>query len=371
MTFPVSPSVSLADILNQWIAGISPNSLAWQELVVTELTTAKRTQAFGITPDNVEEKLQARSRVFESVYADVLELPSFAKKLKDNPENLASIQLGIVLSLWQLWLPLAMQLVDVHQQLGRPLIQGILGGQGTGKTTLGIVLKLILAKLGYRSLSLSIDDLYKTYEERQRLREQDPRLIWRGPPGTHDVELGVQVLDQLRSHQSSDSILVPRFDKSMCQGAGDRTDPEPVQGADIILFEGWFVGVRPVAETVFAGVTPSPIDTECDRAFARDMNQRLKEYLPLWERLDRLMVLYPRNYQLSLQWRREAEAEMIATGKSGMSDSQINEFVKYFWQALHPELFITPLINHPDWVDLVIEINPDHTPAKVYKPGDD
>jgi D-glycerate 3-kinase len=51
-----------------------------------------------------------------------------------------------------------------------------------------------------------------------------------------------------------------------------------------------------------------------------------------------------------------------------MSDSEIHEFVKYFWKALHPELFITPLIHNPDWVDLVIEINSDHTPDRVYHP---
>jgi D-glycerate 3-kinase len=368
MTHPVSSSPSLGDILNQWIAGKSPNSSAWQKLVTAELTLPERAKAFGITPDNVTEKLRARSRLLISVYTDVLALPSFAQKIQKNQEHSESIQTNILLSLWRLWIPLAIQLADSRKQLGRPLIQGILGGQGTGKTTLAVVLKLILAQLEYRTLSLSIDDLYKTYQERQQLREHDPRLIWRGPPGTHDVELGVQVLDELRSQNSSDSILVPRFDKSAWQGAGDRTDFELVQNADIVLFEGWFVGVRPVAATVFSGATPAPIETESDRAFARDMNERLKAYLPLWERLDHLIVLYPIDYRLSLQWRRQAEAEMIATGKSGMSDSQINEFVKYFWKALHPELFITPLIHNPDWVDLVIEINSDHTPDRVYHP---
>ena len=371
MIHPVSSSPSFGDILNQWISGKPPNSSAWQKLVTAELAQPERAKAFGITSDNVEEKLEARSRLFLSVYTDVLALPSFAQKIQDNSENSEYIQTNIILSLWRLWLPLAIQLAESRQQVERPLIQGILGGQGTGKTTLAVVLKLILAQLGYRTLSLSIDDLYKTYQERQRLREKDPRLIWRGPPGTHDVELGVQVLDELRSHNSSDSILVPRFDKSAWEGAGDRTDFEPVQNADIVLFEGWFVGVRPVAATVFAGATPAPIETESDRAFARDMNERLKAYLPLWERLDRLIVLYPIDYRLSLQWRRQAEAEMIATGKSGMSDSQINEFVKYFWKALHPELFITPLIHNPDWVNLVIEINSDHTPDRVYQPEND
>jgi D-glycerate 3-kinase len=100
------------------------------------------------------------------------------------------------------------------------------------------------------------------------------------------------------------------------------------------------------------------------------MNEQLKHYLPLWERLDRLMLLYPTDYRLSQQWRRQAEQQMISTGKSGMADSQVDEFVEYFWRSLHPELFITPLTRNPSWVDLVIEINPDHTVGAVYQPGD-
>ncbi|NJL21401.1 MAG: hypothetical protein HC895_12160 [Leptolyngbyaceae cyanobacterium SM1_3_5] len=38
------------------------------------------------------------------------------------------------------------------------------------------------------------------------------------------------------------SALLPRFDKSLHEGAGDRIDPERVDRADVILFEGWFVG---------------------------------------------------------------------------------------------------------------------------------
>ena len=51
-------------------------------------------------------------------------------------------------TVWNLWLPLAMQLASYRQQLGRPLIQGILGGQGTGKTTMSVILTLILSQSG-------------------------------------------------------------------------------------------------------------------------------------------------------------------------------------------------------------------------------
>ncbi|MCP6762234.1 MAG: glycerate kinase [Fischerella sp. CENA71] len=285
----------------------------------------------------------------KSVYHDVLEFCQ--THLRMQPQMVSEV-------LCNLWLPLATKLVSHRQQLNRPLIQGILGGQGTGKTTLCRVLALIFQHLGYQTLSLSLDDLYKTYGDRQILKQHDPRLIWRGPPGTHDLELGLTVLDKVRNCEFP--VSVPRFDKSAHNGAGNRTTPEIVPKADIVLFEGWFVGVRPIDPSAFDH-PPPPILTPEDQAFARDMNRNLRDYLPLWERLDGLIVLYPQDYRLSLEWRKQAEREMIAVGKSGMSDSEVEQFVKYFWCSLHPELFIKPLVESPTLVDLVIEINSDHS----------
>jgi D-glycerate 3-kinase len=304
-----------------------------------------------------------RFDLLKSVY------PAFSEFCQTNlqvePQEMLSV-------LWKLWLPLGIKIASGRENFGRPFVQGILGGQGTGKTTMCGVLTLILQQLGYRTLSLSIDDLYKTYQERLALQQLDPRLIWRGPPGTHDIDIGLAVLDGIRDSLGPQqscipTIAVPRFDKSAHSGAGDRTSPEMINGADIVLFEGWFVGVHPINPATF-DTPPLPIITEQDKAFARDMNQRLREYLPLWERLDSLIVLYPKDYRYSLAWRKQAEHQMIASGKSGMTDSQIEEFVNYFWRALHPQLFIEPLVKSSA-VDLTIEINADHSFGEVYGIG--
>lgn len=329
----------------------------WRLLQQAALADIVRAKAFGITPENVGEIITARTHLLKSVLAD---FGHFCQTtLQVEPNTMLAV-------LWNLWLPLATQLASNCQKLGRPLIQGILGGQGTGKTTMCSVLSLILTRLGYRTLSLSLDDLYKTYGERLALKQQDPRLIWRGPPGTHDVELGVAVLEQIFHRKSP--VAVPRFDKSLHAGAGDRTHPEIVENVDIVLFEGWFVGVRPIDPKAF-DTAPPPILTQEDRVFARDMNSKLNDYLPLWEQLDSLIVLYPKDYRLSLEWRKQAERQMIVASKSGMSEKEVEEFVNYFWCSLHPELFIKRLVKSPDLVDLVIEINADHRFGAVYKPS--
>jgi D-glycerate 3-kinase len=345
---------SLGEILESWISGNGLSASSWEKLKLWALADEFKAKAFGVTSENVAELLEWRSHLFQQLHPQVIEYC----------QNKGFDRRALILeTLWELWLPLAIQLATFRRNLPHPLIQGILGGQGTGKTTLAAILTLILKHLGYETISISLDDLYKTYAERQELQKQDPRLIWRGPPGTHDVNLGIKVLSQLR--QQKMPVEIPRFDKSMKQGAGDRTTPEIVEKADIVLFEGWFVGVRPIDPTNFDSAPP-PIVTLSDKTFARDINFKLQEYISLWQLLDRLIALYPVDYKLSLQWRKQAEQEMITAGKSGMTDKAIEQFVHYFWRSLHPELFIKPLVKNPDVVNLVIEINRDHSPSVVY-----
>lgn len=341
----------------EWLSKILTTDTSWQVLAQTSaLADPLQAKVFNITSENVVEAMQKRGDLLKLVFPDFSQFCQTS--LKTDPQGMLQV-------LWDVWLPLGMKIAAQRQELGKPFIQGILGAQGTGKTTMSGVLKLILQQLGYRTLSLSLDDLYKTYSDRLALMQQDSRLVWRGPPGTHDIHLAFSVLDQIA--QSKSPVIVPRFDKSAHGGAGDRTTSEIITNPiDIVLFEGWFVGVKPIPPQALL-TPPPPILTDADRQFAADMNHQLKSYLPLWEKLDSLIVLYPTDYRYSLTWRKQAERQMINAGKSGMSDAQIEEFVNYFWRSLHPELFINPLVKSSE-VDLVIEINADHSFGKIRFP---
>ncbi|NJL46785.1 MAG: glycerate kinase [Leptolyngbyaceae cyanobacterium SM2_5_2] len=345
----------IAATLAALLAAEEPTDAQWSLLIHWELADRQRAAAWGITPENVDTQLQTRLEWLRAIGVWPAAVPLPADQ-------------DVYVSLyWQLWLPLALTIKAARDRLQRPLIQGILGVQGCGKTTLTRILVQLLTAMGYPTLSFSLDDLYKTYADRCRLRQADPRLRWRGPPGTHDIDLGLATLDHLRRAPSQEGVDIPRFDKSLYQGEGDRIAPERVQGIDIVLFEGWFVGVRPVAEAQFEQA-PAPICTEADRRFARDMNRWLQHYLPLWERLDRLLLLCPEDYRMSKRWRQQAEQRMRAAGQPGMEEATVDAFVDYFWRALHPELFITPLKHDRTITNLVIEINLDRTPRTVYRP---
>ena len=349
-----------SSILLNWVHGKQPQEIELEELIKKELADIVKAKAFGINQNNVQQLIEARSQLFCVAYSNVIEW-CHLHGVKDTGNNILNL-------MWNLWLPLAVNLAELRQNLDRTPIQGILGAQGTGKSFLASILRLILSHFGYTTVNLSLDDLYKTHAERVRLKKTDPRLIWRGPPGTHDIYLGLQILENCLQEDSSDQILIPRFDKSAHNGEGDRDKPEAIERVDIVLFEGWFVGVRPIEETLLDIPVP-PIVTTKDIRFAKDNNERLKAYMPLWEKLDSLLMLYPVDYRYSKQWRKQAEQQMIASGKTGMSDREIEHFVDYFWRALHPELFISPLIHQPDLVELVIEIDQNHNYNKIYKPS--
>lgn len=345
-----------ADIWSVLKSGLTHGQLnqnQWQILTDWELEHWRQAQAWNITPNTVQSAMEQRFYWLQQVVPNVAQLP-----LPPAPiDNYLPL-------LWQLWIPLALHIKQLHQDLKRPLIYGVLGGQGTGKTTLSQILQFVLRLMDRTMVGFSIDDIYKTYQERQQLRQVDPRLIWRGPPGTHDIDLGIETLEKVRQQQGP--VSFPRFDKALHGGEGDQSDPEVIDNVDVVLFEGWFLGVQPL-ERMDWRQAPSPIDTEADRQFAQDMNRQLQAYLPLWKQLDRLMVLIPEDYRLSQEWRLQAEQQMKARGKTGMEDEAVRDFVQYFWKALHPELFILPL-RQAEWIDLVVEVGANRCPKAIYSP---
>ena len=212
-------------------------------------------------------------------------------------------------------------------------VVGICGSQGSGKSTGAGVLRILLEAEGLRVAALSIDDLYLPKESRKRLAEDiDPLLATRGPPGTHDVALGEQVLDLLLEPQST---AIPRFDKSR----DTRCDPaqwEPFQGpADIVLFEGWCVGARPQPREALAHpINALEREDDASGRWRRYVNTALAgPYQDLFGRIAFLIFLKAPSFEVVAGWRKEQEAKLRAKAGSGsgvMTDSQIDRFVQFY-----------------------------------------
>lgn len=213
-----------------------------------------------------------------------------------------------------------------------PIICGIQAYLACGKTTLTYILKFLLKNVYELNAEiLSIDDVYLTFDELNDLKNKDKRFKYRGPPGTHDIELTRTILENVKKCKTD--FEIPRYNKSANKGRGDRSDKgqylnHPV---DILLFEGWFLGSEAVEEKILEDFQEDKEKLE----FQKLINKKLNEYHPLWNYVDYWVILKPKKYQYSRKWRAQVEKD----NKQGMGYKQMQEFLDYFLLTIPPNIY--------------------------------
>lgn len=264
--------------------------------------------------------------------------------------------------------PLALALHDFQRQKGQPLIAGVCGAQGSGKTTLALILgEWLERELGLSTACLSLDGLYLRKEERRELsRKVHPLLATRGVPGTHDVARAQELLDALACTEHERTIALPVFDKALDDRAPLSRWPVVRAPVDVVLFEGWCVGARPQQP----GALDEPVnalEAERDRSgrWRRYVNERLRtDYASLFLRLDLLIMLRVPNFEKVLEWRSLQEQKLrerfrgrsrTAAKPPGMSDGEIAHFVQHY-----ERLTRHMLETMPSYADVVIDIDENH-----------
>ena len=219
-----------------------------------------------------------------------------------------------------------------HQAV-KPLMVGVCGSQGSGKTTACAHVARAMTASGIRVAVLSIDDLYLSRAAREDLALRvHPLLRTRGVPGTHEPLLGLRVFDALATHTR---VRLPRFDKA-------RDDREPESGSvaidapvEVILFEGWCVGAKPqLPHQLDAPVNVLEEQEDADGRWRRYVNDALSgAYRRLFAPIDFLVLLAAPGFEIVARWRIEQEQQLRASqpGAAGiMSDAAIQRFVQHY-----------------------------------------
>ncbi len=251
--------------------------------------------------------------------------------------------------------------LDADTAAGTPVF-GITGLQGSGKSTLTAQIADTAARRGLRTALLSIDDVYLPQAERRQLaRSVHPLLATRGPPGTHDVALALDVLDALRAGRDT---ALPRFDKLSDERLPTAQWPRIHGPVDLVILEGWFLGTPAEDDAALEmPINALERDEDTDGAWRRWCNEALaRDYPALWDRIDKLLFLQPPGFDIVPDWRWQQERQLQSTSSSspGMDQVQVGRFVQHFERISRQALRTLPGI-----ADMTIALDADRKPGKA------
>jgi D-glycerate 3-kinase len=263
-------------------------------------------------------------------------------------------------ALVDVYLPLAHWVAQGHP--GRFRLIGLNGAQGAGKSTLAKILRLLLEE-GFRLRTevLSIDDLYLQPDQREELASTvHPLFRTRGVPGTHDMALGLELVEALRQQRKGQQVRIPRFDK-----IADRRHPAsswtPVtEPLDVLILEGWCVGARPQSEAEL-GEPINSLEAEQDPqgTWRQASNRALAgEYQALFEQLDLLLLMQVPAFEAVYRWRSLQESKL---GESAtMGPDELHHFIMHYERLTRAQLQ-----EMPYRADLVLQLDDNHQVKSV------
>ncbi len=131
------------------------------------------------------------------------------------------------------------------QHPDRPVLIGVSGAQGSGKTT---AVELLEAANRPRFANFSIDDVYLDHTQRAELAARThPLFVTRGPPGTHDLALARRTFEALTRAEPGTETPLPRFDKIKDVMKPREQWPLFRGRPEAILFDAWCLGALPPA----------------------------------------------------------------------------------------------------------------------------
>jgi D-glycerate 3-kinase len=250
----------------------------------------------------------------------------------------------------------------------QPLIIGLAGGQGSGKTTISSILTLILQiyfKLNV--FKVSIDDFYKTRKDRRLLsKNKHSLLMTRGVPGTHDIDLMLSFFKKIKS-KNFKSLKVPTFNKAIDNRYPKNLWHKIESKPDVIIFEGWCVGARAQTATQLKkSINSFEKVNDQNTKWRTYVNNQLKtKYKILFNQLDGLLYLKAKNFNLLKEWRLKQERKLWLQTKNKknlkiMSSGDVINFMQTY-QRITQQMFKDALKSS----SIIMNLNSNHQIEKI------
>ena len=216
------------------------------------------------------------------------------------------------------YLKLNQKIFEFYSKEKKTKIIGLTGGQGSGKSTISKILKIIL-KEGFdlNTIVFSIDDFYKTLKEREKMSDEiSPLFLTRGVPGTHDTDLLYKCLKILKSSKFK-KVSIPKFDKSTDDRLSRRKWQKVKKQPDIVIFEGWCVGVTPQKKKdLLVPVNELEKEKDKNRIWREKVNKELNnKYKKIFKLVDKFIFLKVPSFKHVQKWRLLQEKKLRITSR--------------------------------------------------------
>ena len=244
-----------------------------------------------------------------------------------------------------------------------PYFVGLAGGQGTGKTTISSLIKIILTKyFKLKVFRISIDDFYKTRKERVSLSKKiHPMLLTRGVPGTHDINMMLRFFRKAKSKQFK-KLKLPTFNKATDDRFNKKYWYDLKDKPDVIIFEGWCVGAKSEKNnTLKKTINSMEKAKDHNQIWRKYVNQQLKsKYKNLYSQLNCLIYLKAKNFSLLQKWRLKQERKLWLKNRTSsnmkiMSRGDVINFMQTY-QRITQNMFK----NMPKYASIILNLNSNH-----------
>ena len=256
------------------------------------------------------------------------------------------------------YLPICKKIYNYFKSKNKTILIGLAGSQGSGKSTITQIIKIILTiKFKINVVSFSIDDFYKTLKDRNHMSKNVHSLFaTRGVPGTHDHKFIFTVLKKLKEPKFK-SVQIPRFDKSIDDRLTKRNWQIIKKKPDIIIFEGWCVGAKPELDKNLKRPI-NKLESEKDKKmiWRKRVNSELKKnYKKVFDLIDKKIFLRIPNFKYVLKWRSLQEKKLkLKSKKKTMNNWKLKKFIMFY------ERISKNMIKNYKFNDIILSIDKRH-----------